>query len=42
MYVSSSCVFDLKRKSVLKLLDRTVYPQTTSTTAPVNPLTGLD
>jgi hypothetical protein len=24
-YVSSSCVFDLKKKSVLKLLDRPVY-----------------
>ena len=26
-YVSSSRVFDLKQKSVLKLLDRTVYTQ---------------
>jgi len=24
-YVSSSCVFDLKKKSVLQLVDRTVY-----------------
>jgi len=28
--VSSSCVFDLKKKSVLKLLDHTVYDHLTS------------